>query len=133
LRPTADRRCDPGQDSTSSHRLPADAGHLTSPSSARTGVTAGPSYPHAGPPSARRAGRLDILHNNAALTSVDVIGRGLGWTEFDPALFERVLRVNLVGYAIGAHPAIPQMISRLHRRHHLAPDRRAPDSNKSNV
>src|ERR1700747_1436915 len=36
-------------------------------------------------------GRLDILHNNAALTSVDVIGRDLGWAEFDPALFERVL------------------------------------------
>jgi NAD(P)-dependent dehydrogenase (short-subunit alcohol dehydrogenase family) len=56
-------------------------------------------------------GRLDILHNNAAATSVDVIGRDLGWTEFDPALFERVLRVNLVGYALGAKYAIPQMIS----------------------
>jgi NAD(P)-dependent dehydrogenase (short-subunit alcohol dehydrogenase family) len=47
-------------------------------------------------------GRVDILHNNAALTSVDVIGRDLGWTEFDASLFERVLRVNLVGYALGA-------------------------------
>jgi NAD(P)-dependent dehydrogenase (short-subunit alcohol dehydrogenase family) len=56
-------------------------------------------------------GRLDILHNNAAFTSVDVIGRDLGWAEFDPALFERVLRVNLVGYALGAKYAIPQMIS----------------------
>ena len=33
-------------------------------------------------------GRLDILHNNAALTSADVIGRDRGWTEFDPSLFE---------------------------------------------
>jgi len=56
-------------------------------------------------------GRLDILHNNAALTSVDVIGRDMGWTEFDPSLFERVLRVNLVGYALGAKYAIPHMIS----------------------
>ena len=56
-------------------------------------------------------GRLDIMHNNAALTSVDVIGRDVGWTEFDPSLFERVLRVNLVGYALGAKHAIPQMIS----------------------
>jgi NAD(P)-dependent dehydrogenase (short-subunit alcohol dehydrogenase family) len=56
-------------------------------------------------------GRLDILHNNAALTSVDVIGRDVGWTEFDPSLFERVLRVNLVGYALGAKYAIPHMIN----------------------
>ena len=56
-------------------------------------------------------GRLDILHNNAALTSSDVIGRDRGWTEFDPSLFERVLRVNLVGYALGAKYAIPHMIS----------------------
>jgi NAD(P)-dependent dehydrogenase (short-subunit alcohol dehydrogenase family) len=35
----------------------------------------------------------------------------VGWTEFDPALFERVLRVNLIGYALGANHAIPQMIS----------------------
>src|SRR6201993_1007746 len=56
-------------------------------------------------------GRVDILHNNAALTSPDVVGHDLGWTEFDPVLFERVLRVNLVGYALGAKYAIPQMIS----------------------
>jgi len=54
----------------------------------------------------RAFGRLDILHNNAALTSVDVIRRDMGWTEFDPSLFERVLRVNLVGYALGAKYAI---------------------------
>jgi NAD(P)-dependent dehydrogenase (short-subunit alcohol dehydrogenase family) len=56
-------------------------------------------------------GRLDILHNNAALTSVDVIGRDIGWIELDPSLFERVLRVNLIGYALGAKYAIPRMIS----------------------
>src|SRR3981189_2900244 len=32
-------------------------------------------------------GRLDILHNNAALTSADVISRDQEWTNFDPALF----------------------------------------------
>jgi NAD(P)-dependent dehydrogenase (short-subunit alcohol dehydrogenase family) len=40
-------------------------------------------------------GRLDILHNNAALTSADVISRDQKWTDFDPALFERVMRVNV--------------------------------------
>lgn len=59
----------------------------------------------------RQFGRLDVLHNNAALTSVDVIGRDPAWADFDPALFERVLRVNLVGYALSAKYAIPQMIS----------------------
>ncbi len=59
----------------------------------------------------RQFGRLDVLHNNAALTSVDVMGRDLGWADFDPALFERVLRVNLIGYALGAKYAIPRMIS----------------------
>jgi NAD(P)-dependent dehydrogenase (short-subunit alcohol dehydrogenase family) len=58
-------------------------------------------------------GRLDILHNNAALTSIDVIGRDVGWAELDPSLFERVLRVNLIGYALGAKYAIPQMISQV--------------------
>lgn len=56
-------------------------------------------------------GRLDILHSNAALTSADVIGRDLELADHDPALFERVLRVNVVGYALGAKHAIPQMIS----------------------
>jgi NAD(P)-dependent dehydrogenase (short-subunit alcohol dehydrogenase family) len=42
-------------------------------------------------------GRLDILHNNAALTSADVISRDQKWTDFDPALFERVMRVNVGG------------------------------------
>ena len=60
---------------------------------------------------AKAFGRLDILHNNAALTSVDVISRDVGWTEFDPSLFERVLRVNFVGYALAAKYAIPHMIS----------------------
>ena len=56
-------------------------------------------------------GRLDILHNNAALTSADVIGRDLELADLDPALFEQVLRVNVIGYALGAKHAIPQMIS----------------------
>ena len=56
-------------------------------------------------------GRLDILHNNAALTSADVISRDQKWTDFDPALFERVMRVNVGGYALGAKYAVPQMIS----------------------
>lgn len=55
----------------------------------------------------RSFGRLDILHNAAALTSPDVIGRDLELADLDPALFEQVLRINVIGYALGAKYAIP--------------------------
>jgi NAD(P)-dependent dehydrogenase (short-subunit alcohol dehydrogenase family) len=57
-------------------------------------------------------GGVDILHNNAALLSADVIARDTQITDIDAALFERVLRVNVIGYTLAAKHVIPQMISR---------------------
>lgn len=57
-------------------------------------------------------GGVDILHNNAALLSPDVIARDTQITDIDPALFERVLRVNVIGYTLTAKHVIPQMIGR---------------------
>jgi NAD(P)-dependent dehydrogenase (short-subunit alcohol dehydrogenase family) len=57
-------------------------------------------------------GGLDILHNNAALVDSSVNARDDAITELDPDLFARVLRVNVIGYMLGAKYAIPQMIER---------------------
>ena len=57
-------------------------------------------------------GGLDILYNNAALVSRDVLRRDLGLIDMDADLFERILRVNTIGPALGAKYAIPAMISR---------------------
>jgi NAD(P)-dependent dehydrogenase (short-subunit alcohol dehydrogenase family) len=55
-------------------------------------------------------GRLDVLHNNAALVTPDVIAQD-GWiADLDPELFDRVLRVNVIGPTLGAKHAIPHMI-----------------------
>lgn len=58
----------------------------------------------------REFGRLDLLHNNAALQTPEVMSRDTVITEIDPALWERVMRVNLIGYALGAKHAIPAML-----------------------
>jgi NAD(P)-dependent dehydrogenase (short-subunit alcohol dehydrogenase family) len=60
----------------------------------------------------REFGRLDVLHNNAALTDFETIGRDAPIAGADPELWERVLRVNLVGYAICAKHAIAAMLER---------------------
>ncbi|WP_445398659.1 SDR family NAD(P)-dependent oxidoreductase [Streptomyces sp. LE64] len=57
-------------------------------------------------------GGLDVLHNNAALLSPDVLGRDQRITDIDPELFARVLRVNVLGYMLAAKHAIPHMIVR---------------------
>ncbi|MGX2992782.1 glucose 1-dehydrogenase [Streptomyces sp. JNUCC 64] len=57
-------------------------------------------------------GGLDILHNNAALLSPDVLGRDRQITDIDGELFARVLRVNVLGYTLAAKHAIPHMIAR---------------------
>ncbi|MFT4081517.1 MAG: glucose 1-dehydrogenase [Nocardioides sp.] len=58
---------------------------------------------------AEEFGRIDVLHNNAALMDPDLAD--LTVLEFDPAVFHRVLSVNVVGYALTAKHAIPQMIA----------------------
>ncbi|MFJ4770956.1 SDR family NAD(P)-dependent oxidoreductase [Streptomyces uncialis] len=57
-------------------------------------------------------GGLDILHNNAALLSPDVLARDRSITEIDGELFARVLRVNVLGYTLSAKHAIPHMLAR---------------------
>jgi NAD(P)-dependent dehydrogenase (short-subunit alcohol dehydrogenase family) len=54
--------------------------------------------------------RLDILHNNAALTGPDVAGRDGALTDVDASLYARVLQVNLIGAALAAKYAIPYML-----------------------
>src|ERR671918_482155 len=57
-------------------------------------------------------GRVDILHNNAALTAPDVQAQDRAITDIDADLFARVLRVNVIGYTMGAKHAIPHMLKR---------------------
>ena len=57
-------------------------------------------------------GGVDVLHNNAALTNPDVLGRDGAISETDGPLFESVLRVNVVGSLLAAKHAVPQMLAR---------------------
>jgi NAD(P)-dependent dehydrogenase (short-subunit alcohol dehydrogenase family) len=57
-------------------------------------------------------GGLDALHNNAALMDPDVLGGDGSLLDLDPDLYARVLRVNLIGYALGAKHAVPHIIRR---------------------
>ncbi|MGX1675507.1 SDR family NAD(P)-dependent oxidoreductase [Streptomyces sp. NPDC055400] len=59
----------------------------------------------------REFGRLDVLHNNAFLSSPDVMAKDAAITDIDPDLWDRVLRVNLRGYALGSKHAIPAMLA----------------------
>jgi NAD(P)-dependent dehydrogenase (short-subunit alcohol dehydrogenase family) len=57
-------------------------------------------------------GGLDILHNNAAATQREVMFNDRTIEDIDAELFMTVLRVNVVGYALGAKHAIPRMLER---------------------
>ncbi|WP_374947551.1 SDR family NAD(P)-dependent oxidoreductase [Agreia sp.] len=57
-------------------------------------------------------GGLDILHNNAALTSPDFVGRDGSIVDLDPEVLYRTLQVNAGAYALGAKFAVPHMIER---------------------
>jgi NAD(P)-dependent dehydrogenase (short-subunit alcohol dehydrogenase family) len=57
-------------------------------------------------------GGIDVLHNNAALTAPDVMARDGQVTEIDADIWDRELRTNLRGYALGAKHAIPRMLER---------------------
>ena len=60
----------------------------------------------------REFGGLDILHNNAAATSPDVVGRDGAIVDLDPEVLYTTLRVNAGAYALGAKFAVPHMIKR---------------------
>jgi NAD(P)-dependent dehydrogenase (short-subunit alcohol dehydrogenase family) len=57
-------------------------------------------------------GGLDILHNNAAATSPDVVLRDTDVVDIDADLFMHIMRINVLGYALGAKYAIPRMLER---------------------
>jgi NAD(P)-dependent dehydrogenase (short-subunit alcohol dehydrogenase family) len=59
-----------------------------------------------------RFGGLDILHSNAALQDPEVMARDLSITDMDTDLWDRVMRVNLRGYMLGAKHAVPAMLAR---------------------
>jgi NAD(P)-dependent dehydrogenase (short-subunit alcohol dehydrogenase family) len=57
-----------------------------------------------------RFGRLDILHNNAALVAPDLFARDRAITEMDVEIWDAVMGVNLRGPMLGCKHAIPVMI-----------------------
>ncbi len=57
-----------------------------------------------------RFGRLDILHNNAALTESDFLKRDTPVTELDLGVWERTLAVNLTSQMLMCKHAIPEMV-----------------------
>jgi NAD(P)-dependent dehydrogenase (short-subunit alcohol dehydrogenase family) len=57
-------------------------------------------------------GGIDILHNNAAITSVDFMMRDGMIHELDVDLWDQTMAVNVRGYMLCTKYAIPQMLAR---------------------
>ena len=57
-------------------------------------------------------GGIDGLHNNSALLSPEVMAKDVDIVDIDAQLFARILKVNLIGYALTAKHVIPHMIKR---------------------
>jgi NAD(P)-dependent dehydrogenase (short-subunit alcohol dehydrogenase family) len=55
-------------------------------------------------------GRLDVLHNNAALTGSDFLARDTPVTDLDLEVWERTLAVNLTSQMLTCKHAIPEMV-----------------------
>jgi NAD(P)-dependent dehydrogenase (short-subunit alcohol dehydrogenase family) len=55
-------------------------------------------------------GRLDGLHANAADLRQEIIGGDLELADMDTALWERTLRVNLIGYAVLIRHVLPHLL-----------------------
>jgi len=60
----------------------------------------------------REFGGLDILHNNAALTGGDAAASDAAIVDIDGDVLDRILRVNIAGYALASKYAIPHMLER---------------------
>jgi 2-dehydro-3-deoxy-L-rhamnonate dehydrogenase (NAD+) len=58
-----------------------------------------------------RHGRIDILVNNAGISG----GNGLTW-ELDPAVWRRVIEVNLIGSFLTCRSVVPHMLTRSYGR-----------------
>lgn len=57
-------------------------------------------------------GGLDILHNNAADSSPELMSRDAAIAELDAEVWDRTMRINLRGPMLGCKYAIPRMIER---------------------
>ena len=57
-----------------------------------------------------RFGRVDILHNNAALTDSDFLTRDTPVTELDLEVWDRTLAVNLTSQMLMCKHVIPEMV-----------------------
>ena len=55
-------------------------------------------------------GRLDVLHNNAALTESDFLTRDTAVTELDLEVWDTTIAVNLTSQMLTCKHAIPEMI-----------------------
>jgi NAD(P)-dependent dehydrogenase (short-subunit alcohol dehydrogenase family) len=55
-------------------------------------------------------GRLDIIHNNAAALTLDVLGRDGFIHEMDIDVWDQTMAVNLRGVMLGCKHAVPEMI-----------------------
>jgi NAD(P)-dependent dehydrogenase (short-subunit alcohol dehydrogenase family) len=58
-----------------------------------------------------RFGRLDVLHNNAAILAPDVFGRDADITALSVEVWDRTMAVNLRGVMLGCKHAIPAMLA----------------------
>ena len=56
-------------------------------------------------------GRLDLLHNNAAIMSPDVIAQDNNPVDIEFAVWDRTMAVNLRGYLASCKYAIPHMLA----------------------
>jgi NAD(P)-dependent dehydrogenase (short-subunit alcohol dehydrogenase family) len=57
-----------------------------------------------------RFGRLDVLHNNAALTESDFLARDTEVTELSLEVWERTMAVNLRSQMLTCKHAVPEMV-----------------------
>jgi NAD(P)-dependent dehydrogenase (short-subunit alcohol dehydrogenase family) len=57
-------------------------------------------------------GGLDIVHNNAAASAPEIMGRDLDIVNMDVEIWDRVMGVNLRGVMLGCKHAIPRLIER---------------------
>ncbi len=57
-----------------------------------------------------RFGRLDVLHNNAALTDAEFLARDTLVTEMEKDVWERTIAVNLTSQMLTCKHAIPHMV-----------------------
>jgi NAD(P)-dependent dehydrogenase (short-subunit alcohol dehydrogenase family) len=58
-----------------------------------------------------RGGRLDVLHNNAALLLPEVMEADTAAGDVDLAIWDRVMAVNLRGYLAATQAAVPHLIA----------------------